>query len=250
MSGYFYNFGRRLGRRAVPTLRKSKWIWKGLTGNEEDLRRAEQSLGTALAVEVRAATKPADDPEAASQAGQLCEQLERHLRHRRHPFHCEVIRTESPNAMALPGGYLFVSHSLVELCERHADELAFVVGHEMAHVVRGHAWDRMLNQTALQAASAATAPAGALGVWLRRKGLQLLLSAHSREGEFEADQLGLRLSLAAGFDGEAAITLLHRIGHLGPNSATLGQYFASHPPAAERIAALRPLLKNRPSPQE
>lgn len=241
MSGYLYNFGRKLGRRAVPTLRKSKWIWQGLTGSEEDAHRAEESLGAALAVEVRAVTPLANDPEASAQAADLCQRLEQRLRPPHPRFRCEIIRTESPNAMALPGGYLFLSHSLVELCERRADELAFVVGHEMAHVVRGHAWDRMLNQTALQAASVATAPTGALGTWLRQKGLKLLLSAHSRQGELEADQLGFRLAVAAGFDPAAAIALLRRIARLGPDPTTLGQYFASHPPAAERIAALSSL---------
>ena len=111
----------------------------------------------------------------------------------------------------------------------------------MAHVVRGHAWERTFSQTALQAAAAVAAPAGSLGAWLRQQGLQLLLSAHSREGELEADELGLRLAAAARFNTAGAIALLHRLERYGPDPAALGQYFASHPPAAERIAQLTPL---------
>ena len=39
-------------------------------------------------------------------------------------FHCEVIQDESPNALALPGGFIFIHHSLVDFCERRPDELA------------------------------------------------------------------------------------------------------------------------------
>ncbi len=243
MSGLFYNLGRQLGRRAVPVIRKSGWIWKGLTGSEEEARRAERGLGEALAVEVRAATEPANDPESSALVNDLCHHLEQRLRAPHHRFHCEIVRAGSPNAMALPGGFLFVSDSLVDLCEREPSELAFVIGHEMAHVVRGHAWDRTIQQVGLNAVSVVAARTSPVGTWLRQRGMQLLMSAYSRGGELEADELGTRLVAAAGYDTAGALSLLRRLERLGPNTAALGQYFASHPPAAERIARLTPLCR-------
>lgn len=243
MSGFFYNLGRQLGRRAVPTIRKSGWIWKGLTGSEEEARRAERALGEALAVEVRAATEPANDPEMSGLLKDLCHRLEQRLRAPHHQFHCDLIRAGAPNAMALPGGFIFLSKSLVDLCERQPNELAFVIGHEMAHVVRGHAWDRMIQQTGVQAVAVVTSRTSALGAWLRQQGLQLLLSAHSRDGELEADELGVRLAAAAGYDTAGALSLLRRLEHYGPDAAPLGEYFASHPPPVERIARLTPLCR-------
>lgn len=243
MSGFFYNLGRKVGRRVVPTIRKSGWILKGLTGTEEEARRAERALGEALAVEVRAATPPADDPEASALVENLCQRLEQNLRVPHHAFHGDLTRADAPNAMALPGGFIFLSVSLLDLCERRPEELAFVLGHEMAHVVRGHAWDRTFSQTALQAVSVVTSGSGPVGTWLRLQGMQLLLSAHSRDSEMEADELGVRLAAAAGFDPAGAISLLRRLERLGPNPSVLGQYFASHPPAAERIARLAPLCR-------
>ncbi len=242
MSGLFYNLGRQLGHKAVPAIRKSKWIWDGLAGSEEEALRAEVALGADMAAELRAAFEMLPDEESRP-LGDLCSQLAAHLRDKRRTFRCEVFRDHFVNAMALPGGFIFVSDALVTLCERRPDELAFVLGHEVAHVVRGHAWDRMLNEAVLRAASLATARVGQLGAWLQQQGLKLLGSAHSRDQEFEADELGLRLALAAGFAPEGALGLLQRIQRLSVTTLGIGQYLASHPPASERVAALQSVLR-------
>jgi len=247
VSGFFFNLGRHIGRAAVPTIRKSKWIWDSLTGTEEEALRAEAAFGSALAVELRAATEPASDPQVAALVSDVCRRLGACVRDKRRAFRCEAIRADSPNAMGLPGGFVFVSDSLVNLCERRPDELAFVIGHEMAHVIRRHAWDRMLHEAASRAASVIAVRAGPLGGWLRQKGLVLLQSAHSQDSELEADELGFRLAAAAGFAPGGVIALLQRIERLGPKRAELGQYFASHPPPAERLARLTPLCRS-PAP--
>jgi predicted Zn-dependent protease len=240
MSGLFYNLGRRLGRAAVPAIRKGRWIWDGLTGNEEDALRAERSLGAALATEVRASTAPGLPADTALVQDIGC-RLSKGVPDRRRRWRIEVIVADDPNAMALPGGFLFVSHALLDLCDRRREELAFVLGHEMAHVLLGHAWDRMINQSALRAASVVVARAGPLGPWLRQNGLQLLQSAHARDCEFEADREGLRLVVHAGYDSAGGVQLFRRLEGLGSDPAGLGQYFASHPPAAERMAKLKRL---------
>jgi len=243
VSGFFYNLGRQLGRSAVPVIRKTKWIYDGLAGDEAAALRAETVFGATLAAELRAVTQRVHDPANAALVGELCQRLSASVRDKRRTFHCELIHEDSPNAMALPGGFVFVSHSLVVLCERRPEELAFVIGHEMGHIIRGHAWDRMVNQTVLQAASVVTARAGVLGGWLRSSGLGLLQNAHARDRELEADELGLRLAVAAHFAPAGAIALLRRIERLGTDPGVLGQYFASHPPVSERIARLATLTR-------
>ncbi|MBI5685922.1 MAG: M48 family metallopeptidase [Verrucomicrobia bacterium] len=247
MSGFFYNLGRHVGRAAVPTIRKSKWIWDGLTGTEDEALRAEAAFGSALAVELRAVTGRVDDPQMAALLNDLCRRLAACVRDKRRVFRCEAIRDDSPNAMALPGGFVFVSHSLVDLCERRPEELAFVIGHEMAHIIREHAWNRMMKEVASsvlsRAVSVLAARAGPLAGWLREKGMALLQSAHSQDHEQEADELGLHLVAAAGLAPGGAIALLQRIERLDPKRMELGRYFASHPPAAERIARLMPLCR-------
>lgn len=243
MSGLFYNLGRRIGRATIPAIRKTKWIYDGLAGSEDEVLRAETNLGRALAVELRATTQPMSDPALTLLAAQLCQQLAACVRDPHRTFHCEVIHGETPNAMALPGGFVFISHSLVELCARRPDELAFAIGHEMGHIIRRHAWDRMLNEALLGVAATVGARAGVLGGWLRQNGRQVLLNAHSRDRELEADEFGLRLAVAARFAAGGAIAMLQRIELLGSDPGILGQYFASHPAASERMAHLQAIAQ-------
>jgi predicted Zn-dependent protease len=243
MSNFFYNLGRQLGRGAIPAIRQSKLIWDGLTGSEEEVLRAEQALGNALSIELRRSTELSIDPDITTLANDLCQSMAARLKNSQRTFQCEVTRADSPNGIALPGGFIFISDSLVNFCERRPEELAFVIGHEMAHVVRGHARDRMLNQAAFRAASAVTARAGPLGAWLQQNGLKILQSAHSRDCELEADELALRMVVVAGYGPAGAVGLLQRIERLGPDPAALGPYFTSHPPASDRMAQLQPLCR-------
>jgi predicted Zn-dependent protease len=243
VSDFFFNLGRRLGRAAVPALRKGKWIWEGLTGSEEEALQAERALGRTLAGELRAVTIPTADPTSPRLVQEVGARLQGALADRRRQFRCEVIADAVANAVALPGGFLFISDALVDLCERRPDELAFVLGHEMAHVFRGHAWDRLLSQTAWRAVSVITLRAGRLGYWLRHQGLPLLRSAHARRCELEADEAGLRLAGAAGFDPAAALTWLQRIEQVQATAAALGEYLTSHPPPKQRLTWLEPICK-------
>lgn len=255
MSGFFFNLGRRLGRAAVPALRKGKWIWEGLTGSEDEALQAERALGRTLATELRGVTTPSTDPTSPRLVREVCERLQNALADPRRSFACEVIDDPVANAVALPGGFLFLSDALVNLCERQADELAFVLGHEMAHVFRGHAWDRLLSQTAWRAVSVVALRAGQVGYWLRNQGLPMLRSAHARRCELEADEAGLRLAAAAGFNPAAALHWLQRIEQLQANSSAPGEYLTSHPPPKQRLIWLEPICKELaadagPSPSE
>jgi predicted Zn-dependent protease len=58
------------------------------------------------------------------------------VRNRLHRFEITEIETDRPTAFALPGGFIFIARSLVQLCNRDKDDIAFVLAHEMAHVIR------------------------------------------------------------------------------------------------------------------
>lgn len=244
MSGLFYNLGRRLGRATIPAIRKSKWAWQNLAGAEDEALASERAFGSALATELRASSKPPRNPECSRLVADICQKLHAGVQDKRRLFHAEAIQLDPPNAMALPGGFIFVSESLIEFCGRQSAELAFVIGHEMGHVLRGHAWNRMVSQTASRVASAVTLRAGPLGQWLRHTGLGLMQNAHARDAEAEADILGVRLAVAGGFYAGGAITLLRRLERMTPEEAgLLGAYFSSHPPPGERLAALLPICQ-------
>ena len=243
MSSFFEGLGRKLGRAAVPAYRKTKWVWDNVTGTEDEALQAEKELGRILATELRSATEILDEPDLLNGIRDICRKLRESIDQPDFQYHCELMQSDHPSTIALPGGYLFVSRSLIELCENNPDELAFVIAHETAHVIRRHTWDRMIQQSALRAASLVARGAGVLSGWLRHQGLPMLRSAHSKEYEFEADQDGLGLARAAGYAPNGAISFLKRIENLGTDPEALGEYLASHPPANERIAKLAPLLQ-------
>lgn len=243
MSGFFENLGRKLGRAAVPTYRKSKWVWDGLTGTEEEALAAERELGKAMAAEMRMAAELVDYPELLDWIRGICRRLQGAVDQPGFQYHCELIAAEPPSVIALPGGYLFASPSLVDFCGGKPDELAFVIAHETAHVMLRHTWDRLIQQSALKAASVVTRQAGVLGNWLGQVGLPLLRGAHSNEREFEADEAGLELARAAGYDPAGAIAFLRRIERAGPDPETLGEYLASHPAPGERIERLARIMR-------
>jgi len=241
MSGLFFELGRKLGRAAIPAARQTKWVWTSLTGTEADSLRAEADLGRTLAAQLRLELGAADSTADAELVREICRRLSARVRNKARRFQAEVMRTGAPTALALPGGFIFVDVSLLSLCERQPDEVAFVVGHEMAHVIRGHAFDRFITQVGLGVVSSLLSR-GALNPWLRQTGLQLLQSSYSQDNELEADELGARLAQAAGCHPAGAFRLLARLGQRQGAAQGPADWFSSHPPAAQRAANLKAAL--------
>ncbi|MBE3096825.1 MAG: M48 family metallopeptidase [Planctomycetes bacterium] len=230
-------FFREFGRLAGPKVRKAKWLLQSLTGTEADVLEAEYEMGRDLACEVRRQAGLDSDPRVRQLVEEIGPRLAARVTNKLRRFAFTVFGAAGPNAFALPGGFIFVTRPMLDLCERRPDEVAFILGHEMAHVMRGHALDRILGSSALAAATRAVPGRGLLVAWLRQVGVKFLESAHSRERELEADTLGVRLIDAAGYDPAAAARLLSRLaGYVRASGQhDSGGYFASHPPFADRI---------------
>jgi predicted Zn-dependent protease len=186
------------------------------------------------------------DSDRATQSllDEIGEKLAAVVRNRLHRFQMTAIKADRPTAFALPGGFIFIARSLVDLCNRNADDIAFVLAHEMAHVIRRHAIDRLLQQKVVGALTLVSPSRGALTSWIRKIGFQGLERAYSQDEEFEADELGLLLMRAAGFDPAGAIRLLQCLGELdrSPDPLGLNRYLSTHPPIEERVNRLRRCL--------
>jgi predicted Zn-dependent protease len=241
MAGLFYNLGRGLGYASIPAIRKSKWVWKSLTGDAEESLQAEAEFGRALAGELRLKTGTSHDAEDLALVRGIGQRLGACVRNKLRAFKVDILLETEPTAMALPGGFIFLTPALLNLAERNPDEVAFVIGHEMAHVIRGHALDRVLARIGTEGVSRILSR-GLLSPALRETGLKWLESAHSRENETEADEFGVRVAAAAGYNAGAAVTLLERLAALRDSSREIPAYFASHPPEAERIASVKAAL--------
>jgi Zn-dependent protease with chaperone function len=136
----------------------------------------------------------------------------------------------------------------MELCEWSEDEIAFILGHEMAHVIRGHAMHRLISSCAISATARVAPGHGVLSAWLQKIGMQFLESAYSQELELEADRFGVRLAGAARYDGRASTRLLTRLSNLNQPAGglNLGSYFSSHPAYKDRINNIGRVLGKRP----
>ncbi len=242
MSGFFYNLGRALG----PQIRRGKWIWQSLAGNEEDAAKLEREVGRDLANEIRQRARLDADPQTANMLNETGGRLARCLTNERYKFRFQSLEGGAANAFALPGGFIFISRSLIELCERNTDEIAFILGHEMGHIVRGHAINRIITNSAAAAVGAA-AWRGPAGAWLQKVGVQFLESAYSQEQELEADELAARLIMAADYNRDAPKVLLSRLAGLKRDNIELevGKYFSSHPAFDERVENIRRILRGK-----
>ena len=233
----------RLGRIAGVQFRKAKWMWQSVAGSEAEAIQAEQGVGRDMAAAVLEETPRDLDQTTQALLDEVEGQLTPVVRNRLHRFRVTAINPDPPIAFALPGGFIFVARSLVHLCDRDRHEVAFVLAHEMAHVIRRHAIDRLLQQKVVSALALASPARGALASWIRQVGFHGLARAYSRDQEFEADELGLRLTRAAGFDPAGSIRLLQRLGTLEgtPGPLGLGPYLSTHPPVGDRVNRLRRL---------
>lgn len=164
---------------------------------------------------------------------------------RRH-FHFELLNTSVANAMALPGGTVFVTRGLLRL-HLDDDELAGVMGHEIAHAARRHG--------AIKAETSGFLTR-LIDSHTRHRSLRLLgelgtfLYLHKRLDprlETEADYYGQIYAARAGFDPDGLVRMLERFRQMedrgGRLSRLISHLFDDHPPTSERIARCRATAK-------
>ncbi|MDH2423556.1 M48 family metallopeptidase [Cobetia amphilecti] len=160
----------------------------------------------------------------------------------------KVFEDDSANAFALPGGYIGVNTGLLEVAENQ-DQLATVIGHEIAHVLARHANERVSTQSLTSAGLSLTqALAGLEGtggdqlMGLLGMGAEYgVLKPFSRSHESEADLLGLDLMAEAGFDPRASIKLWANMNAAG--GAQPPVWMSTHPSDEQRMAALNERLE-------
>jgi predicted Zn-dependent protease len=237
MKTLFEAIGYRLGKTAA----NAKSIFDLLGGEEEESLRAEIHLGRDLA----AATLeriPLVQENAGTEFGrEIGRWLAGHLKEKRIPYTFRFTAEQALNAFALPGGHVFVSWPLLEACQGQRDEIAFVLGHEIAHISLRHTLDRIVRDSVFSLLLRQTSAQHAANAWLGKVGQQALSRAYSRESELEADAFALALIRSCGGDLLAGEHFLNKLAGRQPSQslATGTEYLATHPALGERIAQLR-----------
>lgn len=155
------------------------------------------------------------------------------------------------NAYCMPGGKIMVYTGLINSLKTTDDELAAVIGHEIAHALREHGRERMsrayaqqigiLGLAAVVGVTTKSENNAALAMQVAAPVSALFLTLpNSREAEREADRIGLELSARAGYDPNAAITLWQKMNALG--GAKPPEFMSTHPSNESRIGDLQRLV--------
>ncbi|MGA8054587.1 MAG: M48 family metallopeptidase [Burkholderiales bacterium] len=151
-----------------------------------------------------------------------------------------VLSSKDVNAWCMPGGKIAVYTGLINQVNPTDDELAAVMGHEIAHALREHARERVsqeLASSAVVGVGAALLGVGRLGADLGGALAQVTFNLpFSREHEREADRIGVELAARAGYDPRAAVTLWQKMEKAGGGSPT--EFLSTHPAPESRIADL------------
>ena len=149
------------------------------------------------------------------------------------------------NAFCMPGGKIAFYTGILQKLQLTDDEVAMVMGHEMAHALREHARERMAKSAATQGI-ASVLGALASAKWgidpnithgAARGGANLLSLEFSREDESEADLVGMELAARAGFDPRAGVTLWQKMGAASKGAPP--QWLSTHPSGKSRIAEIQ-----------
>lgn len=159
----------------------------------------------------------------------------------RWPWQLVLINEDTVNAHVMAGGKITVYTGLIRKLRLSDDEIAAVMGHEMAHALREHTREKM-SQSA--AGDMAISIGGALlglgegGQQMASMGKQLALDLpFSRSMESEADLYGLELAARAGYDPRAAVTLWQKMAQAGGSNGP--SFLSTHPAPGDRMAALQ-----------
>lgn len=161
-------------------------------------------------------------------------------------FQFKVVDHPSINAMALPGGFVYVTRGIVAQMNDEA-QLAGILGHEITHVNSRHAAKLMTKALGTQiatligigAAAAAGSPGAASGIAMISSHVtNYMLLGYGRDFEIEADEVGLRYAHRAGYDPRRSVTFFRTMRRLEILRGQQGYhgFEATHPDTAIRIA--------------
>jgi predicted Zn-dependent protease len=152
-----------------------------------------------------------------------------------------VITSDDVNAWCMPGGKIAVYTGLLTKLNPTDDELAAVMGHEVAHALREHGRERASEQIAQQIGVSVVGAAlglGDLGAQLTQTLLDVTLSLpHSRTQESEADRIGVELAARSAYDPRAAVSLWQKMGKLGGGKPP--EWMSTHPSDQTRTRDLQ-----------
>lgn len=212
----------------------------------------EIQMGAEAAQQVEQSIGLVDNPSVQQYVQQLGASLAADSERPHLPWQFKVVDDPTPNAFALPGGYIFITRGMLGLMRSEA-ELAGVIGHEIGHVTARHSVTMLSRSQIAQLGlglGSIFVPQIAQVADLAGGGLQLLFLKYGRDAERQADDLGFRYALEEGYDVRDMVNVFAQLQRVGEASgrSPLPSWMASHPYPAERIERIRQHLTEVTTP--
>ena len=148
-----------------------------------------------------------------------------------------VLQSDQLNAWCMPGGKIAFYSGIIDRLSLTDDEIAAIMGHEIAHALREHARERASEQQAaglVIGVGAALLGVGSIGSDLGQMAYKVAVGMpNSRAHETEADRIGVELAARAGYDPRAAIVLWQKMAKASGGGGS-PQFLSTHPSAETR----------------
>ena len=152
-----------------------------------------------------------------------------------------LIGSKQINAFCMPGGKIAFYTGILDQLKLTDDEVAMIMGHEMAHALREHARARIAKSQGtgtLLSLGAQLLGLGELGNMAANVGTELLTLRFSRDDESDADLVGLELAARGGYNPQAAVSLWQKMAKAG-GGASGPSFLSTHPSGPQRIQELQ-----------
>ena len=151
-----------------------------------------------------------------------------------------LIGSKQINAWCMPGGKIAFYTGILDQLKLNDDEVAMIMGHEMAHALREHARERLAKSQATSIGLSIASQLlglGSLGDVAANLGTQLLTLKYSRDDETESDLVGLEIAARGGYKPEASVSLWQKMQAASGNGSP--SFLSTHPSGANRIQELQ-----------
>lgn len=232
------------GRKQMLLVSESEVLTASLTQYDEYIKTAPKSTNkTKTAMVERVGKKIAAATEEYLKQNGLSSEISNFS------WEFNLIKSDEINAFCMPGGKIVVYEGLLPLASSD-DELAVVLGHEVAHAVAKHSNERMSQEILAQygasvvdaALSNKSAVTQSIGNTVFGLGAQLgVMLPYSRKHELEADYMGLVFMTMAGYNPEKAVTFWQKMSAASGNSEA-SDFMSTHPNDNKRIAEIQHYL--------
>ena len=207
--------------------------------------KQEAEIGAEYAAVLVGASPLLDNPGVARYVNRVGRWLSLHSERAGLNWQFGVLDTDTVNAFSTPGGYVLITRGLLSRLRNEA-ELAGVLSHEIAHVVRKHHLAAMRKSKGLEAGT------NALSLYLEQGGQrnavakehllggmkEVMLRGLDKDDEFEADRMGVVIAARSGYDPFGLPSVVQMLQGLNPKDSDLALMFATHPDPGSRLDAL------------